>query len=101
LLAHQQVILGLTREKRLKEALTLMNKLSNTFTEKMAFRGFSWIPVVELYAQCGDNKSAGSLARQIVANFSGGKLDEYQMANKDKGLERLNQIARKYRFSLH
>lgn len=101
LLANQQVIYGLIRDKRKGEAAMLAEKIDNTFNETMAPRGASWIPLVELYALCGHKKSAQSLARQIVANFSGGKLDEYEMMYKDEWLESLNSIAKKYRFSLN
>ncbi|MFN7327267.1 MAG: hypothetical protein ACK5SQ_11850 [Chitinophagales bacterium] len=100
LLTHQQVIRGLIKVNQLEEAAQMADVLNRAFTEKMAFRGFFWIPMVEFYAQCGQVESARLLANQISTNFWLGNLSEYERQGQSEGLERLNRLARQYQFSI-
>jgi hypothetical protein len=100
LLIHPQVVRELIRANRVDEAINLADMLNSSFTETMAPRGSLWIPLVEQYAQCGRLKSARTLAKQITDNFSGGKLNDYEMGRKTSALKRLNELALQYRFSI-
>lgn len=100
LLIHPQVVRELIRANRVDEAISLADMLNSSFTETMAPRGSLWIPLVEQYAQCGRLKSARTLAKQITDNFSGGKLNDYEMGRKTSALKRLNELALQYRFSI-
>jgi hypothetical protein len=94
------VIRGLIKVNQLEEAAQMADVLNRAFTEKMAFRGFLWIPMVEFYAQCGQVESARLLANQISTNFRLGNLSEYERQGQSEGLERLNRLARQYQFSV-
>jgi len=100
LLTHQQVVRGLIKVNQLEEAARMADVLNRSYNEKMAPRGFLWIPLVEQYAQCGKIESAQSLAKQIATNFLNGRLTDFEMRGKVEGLEKLQIIAKKYQFSI-